>query len=100
LDLTAYQEQFDRAAGEYAPEGRIAAVQWECNGNSHRLVAAAVVALACNSAECDDVQVANAAVYLGHDRGRSLDEAQALFALRGVGAGAVVGRAAGAAASR
>lgn len=100
LELTAFQEQFDRASGEYAPEGRIAAVEWACHGTTTRLVAAAVVALACNSEACDDRQVANASVYLGYDRGRSLDEASALFSLRGVGAGAVVGRAGNASASR
>lgn len=100
LDLTAFQEQFDRASGEYAPEGRIASVQWECSGRATRLVAAAVVALACNSAQCDDRQVANASVYLGYDHGRSLDEAGALFALRGVDGSVVVAHTAKASASR
>jgi hypothetical protein len=93
LDLTAYQEQFDRAHDQYAPEGRIASVQWVCSGRTYRLVAASVVALACNSEECDDVQVANAAVQLSYESGRSLDEPQATFVLRGLGAGTVVASA-------
>lgn len=92
LDLTASQEQFDHARGEYAPEGRIATVQWQCGGRMRRLVAASVVALACSNAACDERQAANAAAYLGYDQGRQLDPANALFALRGVGAGLLVGR--------
>lgn len=93
LEMTAYQAQFDQAQGEYAPEGRISWVQWQCNGRSHRLVAASLVALACSSAECDDRQVANAAVYLARDGGRELDPVQALFPLRGTAAGPIFGQA-------
>jgi hypothetical protein len=92
LELTAHQEQFDLARGEYAPDGRMATVEWQCGGRTRRLVAASVVALACNNAACDDRQAANAAVYLGYDQGRELDPAHALFPLRGTGPGLLVGR--------
>jgi hypothetical protein len=91
IDVTAYQDEFDRAPGEYAPEGRITTVEWRCGGRTTRLTAAAMVALACNSDSCDDTQVANAGAYLNIESGRQLDSTRALFRLHGATGANLVG---------
>lgn len=85
LEMTAFQDEFDRPIGEYAPQGAAAVVDWQCAGSAGRVVAAAVVALACNTDECGDEQRANASVYIASEQGKQLAAPRAIFSLRSTG---------------
>lgn len=91
LEVSAFQEEFDRATADYGPQGRAAVVDWQCGAVAGRVTAAAIVALACDAEACGDAQKANASVYLGTEQGRGLSPAKAFFALRSVAGLPVVG---------
>lgn len=93
LDVSAFQEEFERATSDYGPQARAAVVDWQCGAVAGRVTAAAVVALACDADACGDAQKANASVYLGAEQGHSVGPAKAFFALRSVSGQPVVGTA-------
>jgi hypothetical protein len=84
LDVSASQLDFDAPSGNFAPSGRLSTVEWTCGQVTNRVVAAALIALACNNSECDDGQVTNSAVTLFLDNGTKeskLDEVKVTFEL-------------------
>lgn len=93
LQLSAFQGEFDRAPSEYAAQGMASTVSWQCGTRAGRVVAAAVVALACNAEDCTDDQLVNAAVFLGTETGARLAEARAFFALRSTSRASLIGSA-------
>lgn len=91
VSTTAFQDEFDRAPADYVPQGQVSMVEWQCDASrTYRLSAAALVALACNSDNCDDAQTSNASVALQWEQGAHLDPVSPLFPLRSLNGSPII----------